>query len=56
MIFGTTEKATASKIETVTFSAGDKPGQLFGVSAYSIAHSETLSSGKNKKYFFVFWY
>lgn len=29
MIFGTTEKATASKIETVTFSAGDKTGTAF---------------------------
>ena len=42
MIFGTTEKATASKIETVTFSAGDKTGTAFGVSAYSIAHSKTF--------------
>ena len=29
MILGTTEKATASKIETVTFSAGDKTGTTF---------------------------
>ena len=39
MILGTTEKATASKIETVTFLLETKPGQLFGVSAYSIALS-----------------
>ena len=39
MILGTTEKATASKIETMTFSAGDKTGTAFGVSAYSIAYS-----------------
>ena len=29
MILGTTEKATASKIETMTFSAGDKTGTAF---------------------------
>ena len=29
MIFGTTEKATASKIEAMTFSAGDKTGTAF---------------------------
>ena len=42
MIFGTTEKATASKIETVTFSAETKPGQLFGVSVCSITHSDEV--------------
>ena len=45
MILGTTEKATASKIETVTFLLETKPGQLFGVSAYSIANSKTFVKG-----------
>lgn len=40
MIFGTTEKATTSKIDAMTFSAGDKNrDSFFGVSVCSITHS-----------------
>lgn len=34
----------------------DNRDNILRVSAYSIAHFKTLSSGKNKKIFFAFWY
>ena len=43
MIFGTTEKATASKIENGDlFRWRQNRDSFFGVSAYSIAHSKTF--------------